>query len=190
MDNLLKEEDYITIYYLILEPLLKIIKEKSNYILSNDECSRELRTPLDTILYSSTRLEIDELIQFREIIKQKYGSEYISKVDNNIDKLINEVLFEKLTLTVFSEELIMMKLKLLCVEKKINYKFPNDIIPENSQLKDSEIFRSHIYESRRYKIPTKKLSQSVKLPNKKGIYPSFNSEVEHNNIQNSKLIQR
>ena len=188
MANLLKEEDYITIYYLILEPLLETLKEKCNYILSNNKCPKELRTPLDTILYAATRLEIDELKQLREIINQKYGSEYISRVDNNTDKLINEVLLEKLTLKDFSEELILVRLKLLCEEKKITYKFPDDITPKISEFKKSQTLRNNIYESQTSKLPIKKISQSIKLPDKKQLYSSFNSEAEQNNLQNNELI--
>ena len=164
------------------------MKEKCNYILSNNKCPKELRTPLDKILYAATRLEIDELKQLREIINQKYGSEYISKVDNNTDKLINEVLLEKLTLKDFSEELILVRLKLLCEEKKITYKFPNDITPKISEFKKSQTLRNNIYESQTSKLPIKKISQSVKLPDKKQLYSSFNSEAEQNNLQNNELI--
>ena len=81
----------------------------------------------------------------------------------------------------------MVRLKLLCVEKKVNYKFPNDTIPEISVLKKSKTLRSNIYELRGSKLPTNKISQSVRLPEKK-VYTNFNSEIEQNYIKNNEII--
>ena len=65
MENILKDENFISIYNLI-EPIIKNIREKSNLIISNDECPPEIRNQLDTIIYASTRIEINELIEFRK----------------------------------------------------------------------------------------------------------------------------
>lgn len=102
MDNILKAEDDIIIYD-ILNHILEILKEKLTCILSNNECLPELKTPLNSILYATTHLEIKELKDFREIIKQKYGTEFVNKADNNEEHLVNEVLVEKFKKNIYSE---------------------------------------------------------------------------------------
>ena len=103
-DNLLKDEDYITVYDL-LNPIIEIVKEKCIYIVKNNECPVDLRTQLDSIIFSATRVEIDELMKFRDKIKQKYGEAYIIKADKNEDKFVNQNIAEKLKVNVFPQEI-------------------------------------------------------------------------------------
>ena len=88
MDTVIREEDMITVYD-ILGPLCEILKERSTYIISNTECPPDLRAQLDSVLYASTRMEIEELHTLRDMIMRKYGQAYISKADSNADKLVN-----------------------------------------------------------------------------------------------------
>jgi 6-phosphogluconate dehydrogenase len=147
MDNILKAEDDIIIYD-ILNHILEILKEKLTCILSNNECPPELKTPLNSILYATTHHEIKELKDFREIIKQKYGTEFVNKADNNEEHFVNEVLVEKFKKNIYSEQLIKTRLKQICIEKKIDYEFLDITVPEfleqnSSQLKkSSSIFSS------------------------------------------------
>ena len=139
MENIFKNENYIKIYN-ILESTLEIIKENCNSIITNTECPAELRASLDTILYPATRLEINELIEFREKIKNIYGTPYVTRVDNNIDKLVNKNLVELLELLeseVFSDEIISERLKQFCIQNKIKCSLNNDIIEDD--VKNSTI---------------------------------------------------
>jgi hypothetical protein len=117
MYSIIKEEDGMIIYD-ILNRIIETIKNNLETIISNDECPNELKANLNTIIYSADRLEIKELKEFREIIKQKYGTAYISSVDNNEELLVNEVLVEKLKINILSEQSIKIKLKQICLEKK------------------------------------------------------------------------
>ena len=97
---------------------------------------------MNTVLYSASRLEIKELKEFQEIIKEKYGPEFVSKADNNEEYLVNEVLVEKLKKNIYSEQLIKTRLKTICIEKNIDYQFlgiNNENNPEqnNSQINNS-----------------------------------------------------
>ena len=129
MDSLIREEDYITVYDIIV-PLLEILKERVTYIIANNECPPDLRAQLDSIIYASTRLEVEELVIIRDLIMRRYGAAYIEKADNNADRLVNINLVEKLKIKPASDAFLTIRLKQLCKEKKINYEFPSEIISD------------------------------------------------------------
>ena len=104
-DTLIKDENYIAVYD-ILDPIFELIKTKCNYIISTTECPDDLRNYLDSLLYAAIRLDIDELMTFKEKINKIYGSDYIEIAVNNKDKKVNNDLVEKLKITTFSEEVI------------------------------------------------------------------------------------
>ena len=126
MDSLIREEDLITAYD-ILTPLLEILKERVTYILTSTECPPDLRAQLDTIIYASTRIELEEIYKLRDLIMRKYGSAYIQKAENNVDKLVNINLIEKLKIKPASDAFLLIRLKQLCKEKKIPFEFPSEI---------------------------------------------------------------
>lgn len=64
-DEILKEENYLTIFD-VLNNMIKIIKSKCMFIITKDECPTAMRPVLDTLIFLSKRLEIDELSQFRK----------------------------------------------------------------------------------------------------------------------------
>lgn len=123
MESLIREEDFITVYD-ILGPLCEILKEKVTYIMTSKECPSDLRASMDTLIYSSTRLEIEELHFIREFIKQKYTNIYVDKANSNIDKLVNMNVVEKLTVKPASEAELINRLKAICERENIEFSFP------------------------------------------------------------------
>ena len=118
MITILKAEDDIYVYH-ILNHILQTLIEKTKSLVENKECPAELKSPLNTIIYSAPKLDIDELKEFRDIFKEKYGKGYINKVDIDEDNSVNEVVIEKLKKNNdFREEYIKVRLKLICQEKK------------------------------------------------------------------------
>jgi hypothetical protein len=119
--------------YELLKTILEIISEKCSYIVSSNECPEDLRGPLDSVLYAATRVEINELILFKDKIKKIYGEQYVQKAENNKDKLVNEKLVEFLMPAVFSEEIINIRINLLIKEKEEEKKRiedkKNNVIP-------------------------------------------------------------
>ena len=168
MQNLMKDEDLLTVYD-ILNPLFEIIKEKTIYIISSNECPPDLRAPLDTVIYAATRLEVEELSKFREKIIQKYGSAYIAKADNNADKLVNQNLAAKLGVTVFPTQMVNIRIQQLT---KGQFK-PPGLIPDVDSVIPADIDRNP-YESMRPNLPTQ--STIDKSNNNTGPYPSFNPQ--------------
>ena len=137
MKKILKEEDYIIIYD-ILDRILKTLIEKITSLTENKECPMELRPILNTVIYVAPKLEIKELKIFRDIFKDKYGKDYIKKVDNNEDDSVNEVLIEKLKDNIYSDVIINTRLKLICQEKIIDSQFLESL--NTNQVTTSNIF--------------------------------------------------
>ena len=126
MDTIIREEDTITVYD-ILGPLCEILKERVTYIMSNTECPPDLRAQLDSVIYASTRMEIEELQTLRDMIMRRYGQSYIMKAESNADKLVNVNLVEKLRIKPASDVFITIRLKQLCKEQKIPFEFPMEV---------------------------------------------------------------
>ena len=95
MDSIIREEDMMTVYD-ILTPLCEILKERVTYIITSSECPPDLRAQLDSVMYASTRVEISEFQVLRDLILRKYGTNYLQKADQNVDRLVNVNLVEKL----------------------------------------------------------------------------------------------
>lgn len=128
MDSIIKEEDFITVFD-ILGPLCEILKEKISYLLLSEKCPDDLRATLDTIIYASTRLEIEELHKIRGIVKSKYGELYITKANSNSDSLVNVNVVEKMKIKQAADPYIVARLKQLVKEDNIQYEFPQEVIP-------------------------------------------------------------
>ena len=112
MDSVLRDEDMITVYD-ILGPLCEILKERVTYIISSSECPPDLRAQLDSVIYASTRVEVDEFQVLRNLILNKYGQNYIQKADANADRLVNVNLVEKLKIKPASDVFLTIRLKQL-----------------------------------------------------------------------------
>jgi hypothetical protein len=143
MESLLREEDFITVFD-ILGPLCEIVKEKVSYLLLSDKCPDDMRATLDTILYASTRLEIDELHKIREAMYGKYGELYATKATTNADSLVNVNVVEKLKIKPVADQYLIARLKQLVRDDKINYEFPEEVQPivPNTQFSDFSNFNN------------------------------------------------
>ena len=123
MDSIIREEDMMTVYD-ILTPLCEILKERVTYIITSSECPPDLRAQLDSVMYASTRVEISEFQVLRDLILRKYGTNYLQKADQNVDRLVNVNLVEKLKIKPASDVFLTIRLKQFCKEKKIPFEFP------------------------------------------------------------------
>ena len=132
MESIVRDEDTITVFD-ILGPLCEIVKEKVTYLLSYDNVPVDIKETLDTIIYASTRVEVEELHKFRELIRNKYGDAYINAADTNSDKLVNVNVIERLKVKPTPDAFLVIRLKQLVKESGVNYSFP----PEFSEAQMS-----------------------------------------------------
>lgn len=128
MESLMREEDAITVYD-ILGPLCEILKEKVTYMMTSKTCPEDLRASLDTLIYSSSRLEIEELHKIRDFLRAKYTNIYIDKANSNADKLVNVNVVDKLLVKPYPEAEIIFRLKGICERENIQFSFPQVINP-------------------------------------------------------------
>lgn len=125
MEIYIRNEDYITVCD-IIGPFLEILEERFIYIDSSSECPPDLRKQLDSVIYASSYLEIEDFLKLKDIIKRKYGQNYITKAEKNVEKFIDEFLLEKLQVKIFAESFLIMKLKQISDENNINFNFSNE----------------------------------------------------------------
>ena len=137
MESIIRLEDTITVYD-ILGPLCEILKERITYLCEAQECPPDLKAQLDTIIYASSRIDIDDLYQLRNLVLRKYGSYYVEAADQNKDGLVNVNVVEKLKIKQPIDAFLTIRLKQLCKEKKFNYEFPEEIAPNFDQGMDNQ----------------------------------------------------
>ena len=128
MESIIRLEDMITVYD-ILGPLCEIIKERITYICEASEVPIDIKPQLDTIIYASTRVDIEELLQLRTLVQRKFGNYYIQAADQNQANTVNINVIEKLRIKTPVDALLIIRLKQLCKEKKVNYEFPEEQHP-------------------------------------------------------------
>ena len=87
----------------------------------------DIKAQLDTLMYASSRIELDDLYKLRHLVQKKYGIYYIQAADQNRDGLVNVNVIEKLRVKPPSNVFLIIRLKQLCKEKKFNYDFPEEM---------------------------------------------------------------
>jgi len=132
MESVIRIEDTITVYD-ILGPLCEILKERITYLCEAQEVPPDIKAQLDTLIYASTRVDVDDLYQLRNLVLRKFGSFYIEAADQNKDGLVNINVIEKLKIKPPVDALLIIRLKQLCKERKFNYEFPEEIAPNFDQ---------------------------------------------------------
>ena len=137
MESIIRLEDTITVYD-ILGPLCEILKERITYLCEAQEVPPDIKAQLDTLIYASSRIDVDDLYQLRSLVQRKYGQYYIEAADQNKDGLVNINVVEKLKIKPPVDAFLTIRLKQLCKEKKFNYEFPEEIAPNFDQGMDNQ----------------------------------------------------
>ena len=117
MESIIRLEDQIIVYD-ILGPLCEVLKERITYIYTAQEPPPDIKAQLDTLIYASTRIEIDDLYKLRHLIEKKYGAYYVESAEQNKDGLVNVNVVEKLRIKPPIDAFLTIRLKQLCKEKK------------------------------------------------------------------------
>jgi len=112
--------------------------------MTSKECPVDLRASLDTLIFSSNRLEIEELHMIREFMRKKFTNIYVDKANSNSDKLVNILVLDKLTVKPYPEAELICRLKAICERENIDFSFP--------QLVNPLIIDANLHDKR--KIPT------------------------------------
>ena len=171
MESYLKDENYISAL-LILKNIFDNIKVKSALMVSSKECPVSLRPPLDSIIYASTRLKLEELNDLIDKIKQMYGENYINKAKNNEDEIVNQILVTKLNGGNISKETVKERLSKFIKEKQAQRKSAIGLsIGQSNQSNNSQ-------KQSTQKQPPKTDNNNNKVNNVNNIKPSQKKQEE------------
>lgn len=134
METIIREEDTISVFDGIT-PTVEILKEKVTYIMSSTVCPPDLHRYLDTLIYASTRLEVEELHKIKELIRMKYGDTYIVNCETDQLKTVNPNIVAKLSVNIIPNALLIVRLKQIAKEFRINCNF--DAYEEDMSMQNS-----------------------------------------------------
>lgn len=119
MRAVLIEENLIAVYDTIV-PLMDIIREKLSLMMyQNKKCPDEIQPLLETIIYASLRIEVEELHKLRNITSQQYGEAFVAQAAEDVKGMVNPVVKEKLNMEQIGEAMLMIKLKQLALKNNV-----------------------------------------------------------------------
>lgn len=104
----------------ILSNIFDSIKERVTYISKSKKCPDDLEGALQTLVYASTRLELDDFHQFREKISILYGQEFIEDAGKNKRGFVNPKIFKLLGDFHFPQPVVNQRLIQIAKENNMN----------------------------------------------------------------------
>ncbi len=135
MDEIINKEN--SVYALdILNNSCKIIKEKILVSMKGNQVPNDLRTYFDNILFASQNFEIEEFPQFKQMLSDKFGKQFIQNCELNKDNFVNQNLIKLLEVKQNDDNLIIYKLKLYADYRKFVFNFGdkfNNVSSSNNQ---------------------------------------------------------
>ena len=112
MEIIIKEEDTIAAYE-ILDGTCDILMERTQNIALSEYVPEDIRPYMDTFVWASKVVEVEEFMEVRKLITNKFGQVYISEADGNALQLVDPEVIRLLTIKQQSEHSIMARLKML-----------------------------------------------------------------------------
>ena len=122
MDEIINKEN--SVYSLdILINSCKIIKAKIEFLMKQNQVPNDLRIYFDNILFASQNFEIEEFPQFKQMLSNKFGKQFIQNCELNKDNFVNQNLIKFLEVKQNDENLIIDKLKCYANSRKFVFNF-------------------------------------------------------------------
>ena len=122
MDEIINKEN--SVYSLdILINSCKIIKAKIEFLMKQNQVPNDLRIYFDNILFASQNFEIEEFPQFKQMLSNKFGKQFIQNCELNKDNFVKQNLIKLLEVKQNDENLIIYKLKCYANYRKFVFNF-------------------------------------------------------------------
>lgn len=186
MENIISDEDFVVALD-IFSTLIEILKEKTVYLLSSNKCPEDMRATLDTIIYCSLRFDITELAKLRQAISIQYGSLYVSNAQNNVDKLVNIPIIERLSVKNHPNFMLLTRIKQIAIEEKVDYYFP----PEFEYNKEENSGQQNFFPNNSIQGNGTGFGEIGKSGNNLNIgYDPYQSNIQYNTNQPNELNQQ
>lgn len=96
--NLIIKQNLISIYDILIPLFDKVKKKFFDFIQNNKNITKEIikHTEIDTLIYVSNYLNVNELLKFKEIIKNNYGINYVKDAEDNKNRMVNKEIINKI----------------------------------------------------------------------------------------------
>ena len=85
MENILQDEDFIFSYNLLISIIKRSIP-RINAMLNPKNIPVDIQSNIDSLIFASTRVEIDEFTNLRELFTNIYGEYYLEGVETNVEQ--------------------------------------------------------------------------------------------------------
>ena len=84
MENSLQEEDFIASYNILIAIIKRSIPRIAA-MLNPKNIPSDIQSNIDSLIFASTRVEIDEFMNLRELFTNIYGEYYLQGVETNVE---------------------------------------------------------------------------------------------------------
>ena len=112
--------------YELIELLCELVHERIKYIASEKECPDDLKQAVYSLIWSIPRVDVIELVEVRRQLVAKYGKQFAEDASNNTNNIVNERLFEKLSVKPPSSFLVTRYLQEIAKEYKVDWSPPEE----------------------------------------------------------------
>ena len=99
-------DDYLIEAYEILELLTELIHERIRQITNSKVCPADLNEAVVSIIWAAANIDIAEFGEVKKLLTNKFGTVFAKNAESNVDNMVNKRLFQILTYTPPSEELV------------------------------------------------------------------------------------
>lgn len=122
-ESLIREDNTIEAYE-ILKLSCELLVERLKLISSQKTCPADLVGTVQTMIWASGRVDIAEMNEIRKMFKSKYGKQFYEDAMNNVDGVLNERVFAKLSVQPPSAALVNAYLEKIAQEFDIDWSPP------------------------------------------------------------------
>lgn len=119
-ESLIREDNTIEAYE-ILQLSCELLSERLKLISCQAGCPPDLVGAISTLMWSSNRIDITELVEIRKQFKLKYGKKFDEDAMMNAGGVINERILVKLSVQPPSNMLVQAYLQKICEEFEVSW---------------------------------------------------------------------
>jgi hypothetical protein len=114
-------DDYMIEAFDILSLSCELLSERIKLISFSKECPPDLVSCVSTLIYSSPRVDIPELILVRKQFRAKYGKKFEENAFNNVGGVLNERVVTKLSVEPPAAFLVQTYLEQICEKYEVSW---------------------------------------------------------------------
>jgi vacuolar protein sorting-associated protein IST1 len=114
-------DDYTMEAYEIIELMCDLLHERVRYLSKSESCPPDMCEAVSTVLWATTRVDINELEGIKKQLSKKYGKEFCDICENNSRNTVNSRVMHKLNITPPGNLLIRSYLQEIAREYKVDW---------------------------------------------------------------------